>query len=240
MEAFGAAAAVSLLAWLGGAGAVVAQDAEARPVTWSAELAGPARGDLERALTAPFADGAFHTRSPQTGVTRQVATCRDLLDLPAEFVPGPELEYQAFRAQGVRCRTIVLLLKARPATSDFLGALALDRPLFDQLPASLIPSPAPRERRPLDRAGAAGVSWRQRDRGLRMVRTGGERIIVESAKIRAVLTVLGRGDVDGDGRADVVLERAGGGRTGTWASTEAFVLTRRGPTTRLEQTARIE
>jgi hypothetical protein len=209
----------------------------AGPVTWATALAGPARTELEQALTRPFEP--YDTRHPKTKEEKTVATCRELLELAPGFAPGPEPDYRAFLGQRVRCQVIELMLSARPPESDFLGPLALDDRLLDELPASLIPTPAPGEARKLDQAARAGASWRKRDPKIRIVRQQPGAITVESPKTRAILTVLGRGDVDGDNLADVVLERAGGGRTGTWATTDAFILTRRTPTGRLVLVSRI-
>ncbi|HEY0712954.1 MAG TPA: hypothetical protein VGF45_09795 [Polyangia bacterium] len=62
----------------------------------------------------------------------------------------------------------------------------------------------------------------------------GDSITIESPAIRAVVKSLGRGDFNGEGLEDLVPERAGGARDGTWSTTEAFLLTRQSAAGKLE------
>ncbi len=205
-------------------------------VTWSRELAGPARADLERALDLPFED-AWDTHLSKTGERRRVTSCRAALALPRGFTPDDQSDPQwyAFVTMRVRCRVIEQLGKATPARADHLGKFTLDNARLAELPAILHPLAGPGDAvARLQKASSDGVSWKKWDGSVRTARGHGERVSVVGKDVDCFLQVLGRGDLNGDGVEDLVLLRSGGGRQGTWNSIAAFVLTRRGPGQRVE------
>ncbi len=205
-------------------------------VTWSPELAGPARADLERALDLPFED-AWDTHLPKTDERRRVKSCREALALPRGFTPDDQSDPQwyAFVTMRVRCRAVEQLGKATPARTDHLGKFTLDNARLGELPAILHPLAGPGDAvARLQKASGDGVSWKKWDRSVRVVPGHGERVGVVGKDVDCFLQVLGRGDLDGDGIEDLVLLRSGGGRRGTWRSITAFVVTRRGPDQRVE------
>jgi hypothetical protein len=218
---------------------------ETRSVTWSPELAGPRPADLQATWKAIWhKDDQFETQRSATGERRWARDCRGLIALPKGFEPvePTDNDYRIFVARRARCRLIERLITARPAQTDHIGALPMDDSLLDRLPASLIPTPSLDEAATLQRAAARGASWRKRDRGIKVVKKAADEITIESPETRATITWLARGDLDGDGLEDVVLERSGGGQEGTWSSTEFFLLTRRVPNPKAPLTvvARIE
>jgi len=200
-------------------------------VTWSRELAGPARADLERALDTPF-DDAWDTHLPKTAERRRVTSCRQALALPRGFTPDDQSDPQwyAFVTMLVRCRVIEQLGKAAPARVDHLGKFTLDNARLAELPAILHPLAGPGDAiARLKKASSEGMSWKKWDSSVHVGRGHGERVGVVGKDVDCFLQVLGRGDLNGDGVEDLVLLRSGGGRRGTWSSITAFVLTRRGP-----------
>jgi hypothetical protein len=200
-------------------------------VSWSRELAGPSRADLERAPDLPF-DDAWDTHLPNTAERRRVTSCREALAMPRGFTPDDQSDPQwyAFVTMLVRCRVIEQLSKATAARADHLGKFTLDNARLGELPAILHPLAGPRETiARLQRASAGGVSWRRWDGSVRVRKGHGERVGVVGKDVDCFLQILGRGDLDDDGIEDLVLLRSGGGRRGSWRSITAFVLTRRGP-----------
>jgi hypothetical protein len=205
-------------------------------VTWSRELAGPARADLERALDLPFED-AWDTHLPKTDERRRVTSCRQALALPRGFTPDDQSDPQwyAFVTMLVRCRVVEQLGRAIPARADHLGKFTLDNARLGELPAILHPLGGPSAAvARLQKASRDGVSWKKWDASVHVVPGHGERVGVVGKDVDCFLQILGRGDLDGDGIEDVVLLRSGGGRRGTWNSITAFVVTRRGPGQRVE------
>jgi hypothetical protein len=207
-------------------------------VTWSRELAGPSRGDLERALDVPF-ENAWDTRMPKTDERRRVTSCREALALPRGFAPDDQSDpaWYAFVTMLVRCRVIEQMGKAVPARADHLGKFTLDNARLAELPALLHPLPGPRDAiARLQAASADGVSWKKWDASIRVDKRKhhGEGVSIVGKDVDCFLQMLGRGDLNGDGIEDVVLLRSGGGRRGTWNAVSAFVLTRRAPGQRVE------
>jgi hypothetical protein len=210
-----------------------------RAVTWSPQLAGPTLADLRAALSKPW-DEAFDLRLAHTREHRKVDTCSALATTPKGFAPKAGADRLALRR--ARCHVIARLLEAAPAPIDFVGPLPLDLTLLDQLPATLIPAASDDETEELKQAAARGVSWHGKEPTLAVDETRGDDLLVSSDETRASVTILGRGDFNGDGLRDVIVERAGGGNGGTWVIREIFVLSRRSAGSKgpLEVVGRIE
>jgi hypothetical protein len=215
-------------------------------VTWSALLAGPKQGELGQALARPFGN-PFDVRRPGQP-PKMVRSCVELLALPdGHKAAGTEADQRGFAAQSVRCRVMRLLLAARPARESHLGAFAVnDDGVFAALPASMIPATvlnplgdhhAPV---PFTKATKPGPRWSARDPKTKIVGVRGERVVAEGPAIHVNLTILGRGDVDGDGLLDVIVERVGTTRDARWSASQAFVLSKRKPDEPLEAIARID
>jgi hypothetical protein len=207
-------------------------------VTWTSAVAGPSRSDLEAALDKPLAR-LWRRVDQKSGQRQEARTCRDLLhttweptevsDSGAPPEPVDEIDWHAFVEQRVACRTLAAVQKARPALVDNLGAFSLDNARLKDIPAAVIPTPSPWEEKQLQTATARGASWKRWDRKAHVTLSLDDRIVVQGSDTISWLAVRGRGDFDGDGIEDLVLSRIGSGREGTWASSAAFVLTRRSP-----------
>ena len=210
-----------------------------RAVSWSRDLAPTDARRLAPALDSALEE-PWDTRNFKTGEERQVTNCRQALTLPDGFEPlGPESDYPVFVAMQVRCRVLAELPSLKPALLDYLGAFALDDARLDELPAVLIPTASRNEQRALEAATAKRVSWKLADTGVRAGKPRHGKVLIESPRTRCFVEVLARGDIDGDGIEDLFLWRSGGGRKGTWATTDVFVLTRRTAEGRIEIIRRI-
>lgn len=195
----------------------------------------PDGGVLDRPFESPW-----DTRNFKTGAEKTANSCRELLALPAGFEPQSEIDYRAFRHARVRCRALEMLSAARPARTDRLGSFPLDDAHLAALPAALMPVLGPRKA--IDRIvklSAAGKTWTEVERALRITDRQGEITFVEGRESRASLEILGRGDLNEDGFDDLVLLRSGGSRGGTAAASDVFVLTRKSAGGRVEVIRRI-
>ncbi len=190
-------------------------------------------------LDQPF-ESPWETRSFKTGAEKVANNCRELLALPAGFEPQSEIDYRAFLHTRVRCRAIEALSTARTARVDRLGPFPLDDARLAELPAALMPVLGPRKQSDrIAKLSAAGKTWTDVERALRITDKQGDITFVQGKESRASLEILGRGDVDGDGFEDILLLRSGSGKGGTASVTEAFVLTRKSVGGRVEVVRRI-
>jgi hypothetical protein len=221
-----------------------------RPVTWSPDVAGPKRTDLDQALDKRLPE-TWQMFDRKSGQRQAARTCRELLKLdptsdPMEVTEDSETshvyesDWHVYRRRVVVCRIIDAIQGANPAGADYLGAFALDNARLKEIPAALIPTPSPREEEQLKKASARGVSWKGWDRRVRVTGKPDGPVTVRGTDTWSSVAVEGRGDVDGDGIEDVILLRSGGGHEGTWRSAAGFVLTRRSPHGRVELVKVIE
>jgi len=216
-----------------------------RPVTWSKNVAGPQRGELDRALEKPLAY-PWHLIDRKTKQRHDATTCRELLALDATSEPmdvsgdgSPptpliESDWNIYGEYLLDCRLVLAMQTAKPSRVDYLGPFPLDNARLNEIPASVIPTPSSDEEAQLKKASARGVSWKGWDRRIHVTKRFGDDVLVESRDTRCTLSVYGRGDFNGDGIEDLLLWRSGGGQEGTWASVAGFVLTRRSRDGRIE------
>jgi hypothetical protein len=216
-----------------------------RLVRWSSGVAGPRRIDLDQALDRALAY-PWSMFDRKSGQRREARTCRQLLaldptsdpmDVHDDNSPPTRLssnDWNVYYEHFVSCRITVAIQDAKPSRVSYLGTFALDDRRLKEIPAAVIPTPSQWEEKRLKEASARGTSWKGWDRLIRVTKTFGAAVTVESPDTRCHLSVDGRGDFDDDGIEDLVLSRSGGGQEGTWSSTAAFVLTRRSPHGRIE------
>jgi len=242
-----AAPAIPPSATVPAASAPAVPSAALRSVTWSASVAGPKRSDLASALDKPLAQ-PWDMFDRKTKRHQRARTCRHLLALDPTSRPmdaggdgssptdlGDD-GWNIYAEYLVGCRITVAIQAAKPAQHDYIGAFPLDEARLNEIPAAVIPTPSDDEEAQLKKASARGVSWRGWDRAIHVTKTDRWGVTVENpdTDTHCLLSVYARGDFDGDGIEDLVLWRSGHGEEGTWASTAAFVLTRRSPHGRVE------
>ena len=216
-----------------------------RAVTWSQTVAGPQRGELDRALEKPL-EYPWHMIDRKTKQRHEATTCHELLALDATSEPmdvgddgSPptrliENDWNIYDEYLLGCRLVAAMQSAKPSRVDYLGPFPLDNARLDEIPAAVIPTPSSEEEAKLKKASARGVSWKRWDRRIHVTKRFGADVLVESRDTRCTLSVFGRGDFNGDGIEDLLLWRSGGGQEGTWASVAGFVLTRRSRDARIE------
>ncbi len=197
---------------------------EAR-VWWSASLRLRSLADVGKALAAPMPDD-FPVRVGEKETT--VRTCRDFLGIAGKpFDTEDDTDWNAIWYQGMRCFALDWLSRARPAARSFFAGFDWSKVRLTDLPPELGLPISPEERRTVKQASAACKSLRDLDAGARVVRRKGDDIVVRGRDWAGTLTLLGRGDFDGDGIDDLMIERTGGLRRGTAAAASLFLLSKR-------------
>jgi len=82
-------------------------------------------------------------------------------------------------------------------------------------------------------ASARGRSWPDEDPTAKAVTARSDEIVVTGTGFKETLVLWGRGDFDGDGRQDLLVETRDTLTEGTYRNLRLFVLSRETPTARL-------
>jgi hypothetical protein len=201
------------------------------PVTWQAsllELSGPQppggspQRVLEARLSQEWDDGLQLTNGQRT---LDVRSCRSLLDLDGTYETLVPSEYNVYLDLEAECRAAALLVRGQPSKSSFLHDFALDAQAPNRLPARLAFTVSPEDDERVARATARGEPWSAvEDVHLAAQASSGEARYEANAS-EQTLTVLGQGDVNGDGFEDLLLLSRGRLTEGSLKSTRLLVLT---------------
>jgi WD40 repeat protein len=177
---------------------------------WTAQVELASRAEIPARLARPFprdARIAFydHEHDPDAARRRVPRTCAEYLAL---FDGGRASAYGGRNVVGavasmlmVRCRTLALLAKARPARRSFLTDLRLDRDPLALLP----PLPAPSDAAEAERVRRERVTWAASDPRPKVRSRCPTRLMVTTPVDETDVEILALGDFDGDGLEDVLL-----------------------------------
>jgi len=178
-------------------------------VTWSSSLGVSSLSAIEGLLSRPI--NGNYAAVLDDGTVRPMKTCHDLLPLvdagfshlsPDDSTVG----WQLFQVDVVRCTALKILKQARPASTSYLGWFSLSAPAILKLPAGLAPAFTDRELKALARARQRCTSWRTYDRHLKVTVQGDDGAL-DAPDWAGHIDVLVRGDLNGDGVEDLLLER---------------------------------
>ncbi|HWO13269.1 MAG TPA: hypothetical protein VNN80_27400 [Polyangiaceae bacterium] len=158
--------------------------------------------------------------------TVEARTCRTLLDLDIStyetVVPSELYVYQARFAE---CRAAALLIRARPSKASFLHGFALDAQAPNRLPAALVFFVSPDDEDRVTQASARGEPWSAVEdvHWVSQAATGETRYQTNDAEQE--LTIVGQGDINGDGFEDLLLLSRGRLTAGTLKNIVVYALT---------------
>ena len=218
--------------WLALAAATLAESlpTAAGPATvenglwWSSSLQLRAIADIEKNLSVPMSD-KFLVRIGETPAS--VRTCRDFLGIATKsFDTEDDAEWKVIWYQGMRCLALDWLGKAKPAPQTFLGAFNWSKIDLSDLPPELGLQISPEATESVKKASATCKSLRNVEASARITRRKGDEITVRGAGWSGTITLLGRGDFDGDGVEDLMVKRMGAVERGTAAESSLFLLTK--------------
>lgn len=193
--------------------ALMMVDAGASPpsgaVTWSPELGVSSLSAVDALLSRPLDDA--YAAVLANGAVRPMKTCRDLLPLVdagfSHLSPDDStVAWQGFQVDVVRCSALKLLKQARPAPTSYLGWFSLSPAAILKLPAGLAPAFTDRELKAVARAAKGCTSWGAYDRRLKVTVKGRDGSL-EARDWAGHIHVAARGDLNGDGVEDLLLER---------------------------------
>jgi hypothetical protein len=180
------------------------------------------QGTLEVRLRQAWEDALQITNGQRTVEAR---CCLALLDLDATYETVVPSEFNVFQDLEAQCRAAALLVRAQPSKTSFLHAFALDAQAPNRLPAAHAFTVSPEEELRVSQAAARGESWS----AVEDVHLVGQ-VSADEARFGAnaseqTLTILGHGDVNGDGVEDLLLLNRGRLTEGSLKGTRLLVLT---------------
>ena len=190
-------------------------------VEYSARLKMSSRSELDRRLHAAFTEGTAHPAG--------VSNCAELLAQRghAPQPQAPDREIQAERSTMAECLVLHELRRAKPARSSYLRDLPWDERVLPLLPPQLAITVSAESERAASDAASHGRNWPDFDPSAAASAKGPEEIVVTGNGFREQLILWGRGDFDGDGTDDLLVQSLDTFTEGTYRNTRLFVLTRR-------------
>lgn len=204
------------------------------------------RTGIEQLLSEPWPD-AIEVRS-QSADTDQppvlLASCRDYLDVAdlevRPFAGGGGM-FAIFQAHALECQALALTRDARPAAVSHLRTLAFDETLPDHVPwqVAMIVSSAEAGRIAAARPRA---SWRQvLFDPLTEVSSCGPHCGHYGDPVQEQwVSLVARGDFDGDGIEDLLLRSSDAAKGGSYRAVRMLLVTRREPGGRVEVIRELE
>jgi len=189
-------------------------------VQFSSRLNASSQSDLDQQLTAAFADGTAHPAN--------VGNCAEMLALGARgagSIAGPD--YLQQRSTLVQCTVLQELRGATPAGSSFVAALKWDESILPLLPPQLAINVSDESIRAAEAAAKANKSWADTDKTATAGTDGPDRVMVKGDGFIVRLILWGRGDLNGDGVQDLLVQTLDTLTEGTYRYTRLFILTRK-------------
>ena len=196
----------------------------ATEVQYSPRLKVSSRQELEERLHAPFAEGVAHPAG--------VSNCVQLLERRGRTpqTKGSDRLAQAERSTVADCLVLQELWNAQPARSSYLHGLPWKAaPLWPLLPPQLAITVSAESERAARAAAGRGQTWRDFDSSAAAETgtKGPDEIVVTGKGFLERLILWGRGDFNGDGFEDLLVQSLDTLTEGTYRNTRLFVLTRR-------------
>jgi hypothetical protein len=181
------------------------------------------RQQLEQRLDAPFAEGAAHPAG--------VLNCAQLLDprSNASETRGSDRQRQAERSTIADCLVLQELWSAKPARASYLHEVRWDARVLPLLPPQLAITVSAESERAAGAAAGRGQTWLDFNPSA-AAQAGARRpdeIVVTGKGFVERLILWGRGDFNGDGLEDLLVQSLDTLTEGTYRNTRLFVLTRR-------------
>ncbi len=212
-----------------GGGLQRATAAEEFPVWWSPKLEVESLDKIDERLSRKFpVGGQIEARRERNGVEETAlmdscATTMRLADAGFEAT-----KYSLQRAILAECQAIELLAKMRPATQSFVHDFVLDETAHNYLPAMLDLSSSCDRACRLHVANEYRIPWRDVGTIEKVERKDGSENLVMITTTWSFNTIelLARGDFNGDGLEDILIEAGGRARGGTSKGTSLYLLTR--------------
>lgn len=205
------------LVWFG----VMSVQTGVAQVTWSPDLKLSSQTDIPSAMLTPLPDMVTAVTYTNGTADRTIKTCQDFLDsVSAGFHPKDNLVVKLTGSFVFRCYVLRDLQTASSPTSGISYHWTANS--LDQLPPILIVG-AKEVENAAEKAEQNGTSWQQYNSKLKITSVTNDRLLAEDENNYYVLTILARGDFNGDGVEDFAVVGSAQGKQTTWASSQYFI-----------------
>src|ERR1700739_3896870 len=189
-------------------------------VQYSARLNLSSRSDIDQRLHARFAEGTAHRTGSNTCV-ELLARCdpNSQRDCPGQSSAISEREFQAQKSTLADCLTLQALQHAASATSSHVARLKWDEHILPLLPPQFAISVSVESMRKAEAAARRGQSWSDFDKSGTAATDGVDQIVVRGEGFLERLILWGRGDFNGDGVEDLLVQSLDTLTEGTYRNT---------------------
>ncbi len=191
------------------------------PLQYNSRLNVSSRAELNGRLHAAFSEGTAHPPG--------VSNCAQLIAERGHARPAQTSDRgtQAERSTMADCLVLDKLGRAAPARSSYLNNLHWDEHVLPLLPPQLAITVSAQSERAAQAAAGQGQNWPAFDPSATASAKGPDDIVVTGKGFREELILWGRGDFNGDGTQDLLVQSLDTLIEGTYRNTRLFVLTRR-------------
>ena len=205
------------------------------PVWWSAALEldslDQVEARLRRALWPDFPEGMkLYVGGGPDGQQATARDCASLIELSETGYQGlgnPNIKVQLLNL--AYCRAIALLGRAKPARVSHLRDFVMNAAALDHLPALVNLYASCEFTCYAVEANKRGIPFTTFETPLVVDVENDDKMTVWTTGWMVILSVIGRGDVTGDGVDDTLLLANGGATEGTYGASRLYLLTRDAP-----------
>jgi hypothetical protein len=183
--------------------------------------------EIDQRLQAPFSEGIAHPAGVDN-CAQLLARCEPgVHENCAEQSSASDRDVQAQKSTLVDCLVLRELQHAVPATVSHVRGLKWDEHILPLLPPQLAINISAESIRKAKSAATHGESWADFDKTATATVDGPDQIVVQGDRFVERLILWGRGDFNGDGIEDLLVQSLDTLTEGTYRNTRLFILTRK-------------
>jgi hypothetical protein len=199
------------------------------PVQYGSRLNLSSASEIDKRLDAPFPEGT--APAAVNSCTQLLAKCgvTSKWNCASQFPSTSDRDLDALKGTFADCLILRELQRATPATSSHVAELKWDEHVLSLLPPPLAINVSDEWTRKAEEAAARGKSWPAFDKSATAATDGPDQIVVHGDGFVERVILWGRGDFNGDGVEDLLVQTLDTLTGGTYRNTRLFILTRKTP-----------
>lgn len=199
-------------------------------VQYSSRLNLSSASEIDQRLDTPFTAGTVHPAGVDN-CAQLLAKCGPALqgNCAGRSSSTSDRDLQAQKSTLADCFILRELQHATPAPSSHVAELKWDEHILPLLPPQLAINVSAESLRKAKAAATRGQSWPDFDKSATASTDGLDQIVVQGKGFLERLILWGRGDFNGDGMEDLLVQSLDTLTEGTYRNTRLFILTRKTP-----------